>query len=54
MVHIISYFLPHLSTALNPLILVTFSTRHRESLKDCLRHEAVKCHVETVELPELH
>ena len=52
MVHIISYFLPYLSTALNPLILFTFTTRYRQGLKDCLRLEVVKCRVENVELPE--
>ena len=31
------YFLPFLSTAVNPLILFTFSTNYRQGLKDCLR-----------------
>ena len=43
MVHIISYFLPYLSTAVNPLILFTFSTSYRQGLKDCLRLAVVKC-----------
>ena len=43
MVHIISYFLPYLSTAVNPLILFTFSTNYRQGLKDCLCLAVVKC-----------
>ena len=57
------YFLPHLSTEINPVIIFTFSTNYRQALKDCLRLPLVKCcscfkseqaaRKETVELPEL-
>ena len=43
MVHFISYFLPYVSTAVNPQILFTFSTNYRQGLKDCLRPVVVKC-----------
>ena len=37
------YFLPFLSTAVNPLILFTFSTNYRQALKDFLRLAVGKC-----------
>ena len=37
------YFLPLLSTAFNPLILLTFSTNYRQALNDCLRLAFGKC-----------
>ena len=42
MVHIVSYFLPYFSTAVNPLILFTFNTNYRQGLKDCLRPAVVR------------
>ena len=64
MVHTVSYFLPYLSTAVNPLILFTFSTNYRQGLKECLRPAVVKCRScfaqqkvareEIVEIPNLH
>ena len=64
MVHIFCYyFLSFVSTAVNPLILFSFSTKYRQGLKNCLRLAVSKCHLcivqdevvrqENVELPEL-
>ena len=57
------YFLPVVSTAVNPVILFTFSTNYQQGLKNCLRLVVVKCRSsfvpeqttrqENVELPEL-
>ena len=57
------YFLPFVSTAVNPVILFRFSTNYQQGLKSCLRLAVVKCrsclvpaeaaHQENVELPEL-
>lgn len=60
------YFLPFLSTAVSPVILLTFSSNYRQALKNCLQVCAVfvKCRScfkteqaalqENVQLPELH
>ena len=37
------YFLPFLSTAVNPLNLFTFSTNYGQGLNDCILHVLVKC-----------
>ena len=57
------YFLPFVSSAVNPVILFTFSTNYRQALKNSLRLAVVKCrscfvqeqavHEQHVELPEL-
>jgi len=57
------YFLPFVSTVVNPLILFTFSTNYRQGLKNCLCLAVRKCCSsivreeevleENVELPEL-
>ena len=56
------YFLPFVSTAVNPVILLTFSSNYRQTLKNYLHARAVfvkcrscfKTEQENVELPELH